>query len=141
MAKQKMFYGANNLIFENAKALRNRMTNAEMLLWGELKGNQLGVRFRRQHPIKNYITDFYCHHFNLVIEVDGSIHRRSDILLNDIQRDEHLKSLGITTLRFTNEEIFQNLNSVVSKINNFLNPQPPSGGERWHCARPGGGSL
>jgi cyclase len=49
--KKRMFFGANNLIFKNAEALRNNMTAAEMLLWGHLKGSQLGAKFRRQHPL------------------------------------------------------------------------------------------
>jgi len=69
-----MFMGASNLIFKNAEVLRNNMTAAEMLLWGHLKGNQLGAKFRRQNPLGNYIADFYCHQHKLVIEVDGSIH-------------------------------------------------------------------
>jgi cyclase len=53
-----MFYGAANLIFENAKALRNNVTQAESLLWERVKGKQLGFKFR--HPISTYIVDFYC---------------------------------------------------------------------------------
>jgi len=49
--KQKMFLGASQLIFKNAGELRNNMTPAEMVLWDHLKGNQLGVKFRRQHPL------------------------------------------------------------------------------------------
>lgn len=66
MTKQKMFYGANNIIFKNANELRAKMTEAEMLLWGKLKGNSLGVRFRRQHPLDNYIANFYCHKHKLI---------------------------------------------------------------------------
>lgn len=74
MTKQKMFLGASHLIFQNAERLRYNMTAAETLLWGHLKGNQLGFKFRRQHPNSIYIADFYCHHHKLIIEIDGSIH-------------------------------------------------------------------
>jgi cyclase len=66
--KKKMFLGADSLIFKNAEALRYRMTAAEELLWQNLKGKQLGVKFRRQHPLGIYIADFYCHRHKLVIE-------------------------------------------------------------------------
>jgi len=56
--RKKMFLGADHLIFKNASSLRNNMTPAEMVLWGYLKGSQLGVKFRRQHPIGIYIADF-----------------------------------------------------------------------------------
>lgn len=69
-----MFLGADRLIFQNAYALRGSMTDAETLLWGYLKGSQLGAKFRRQHPIGIYIADFYCHQRKLIIELDGSVH-------------------------------------------------------------------
>ena len=69
-----MFYGASNLIFENAKQLRNNVTQTEMILWGRLKEHFPGIKFRRQHPISFYIVDLYCHSKKLVIEIDGTIH-------------------------------------------------------------------
>lgn len=74
-----MFFGANKIIFNNARELRNKETDAEKLLWGYLNGNQLGCRFRRQHPISNYIADFYCHQHKLVVELDGEIHLRPEL--------------------------------------------------------------
>jgi len=66
------------------------MTPAENLLWGYLKGNRLGIKFRRQHPIDIYIADFYCHQLRLIIEVDGSIHSLPDLALSDSIRQKHL---------------------------------------------------
>lgn len=105
MEKPNMFFGAHQIIFQNARELRNRETDAEKLLWGYLNGNQLGCRFRRQHPISNYIADFYCHKYQLIIELDGSIHNLSDILNNDKLRQEELETLGLKVLRFTNDEV------------------------------------
>ncbi len=116
-----MFYGADNFIFENAKALRNNMTPAEMLLWGHLKGNQLGTKFRRQHPLGIYIADFYCHQHKIVIELDGSIHNVPEIKKNDLQRQYHIENDGITVLRFKNEEIFNHLHEVLNKILDTIN--------------------
>ncbi len=111
-----MFYGASNLIFERAKELRNRLTDSESLLWNHIKGKQLGVKFRRQHPISNYIADFYCHEIKLVIELDGSIHNLPEIASNDLERQKHIEEIGLTVLRFTNRELYHNLNQVLDKI-------------------------
>jgi cyclase len=62
--KENMYYGASNLIFERAKELRNSMTAAEQILWNQLHINEWKLKFRRQHPIANYIVDFYCHEKN-----------------------------------------------------------------------------
>jgi len=114
--KKKMFLGADPLIFRNAEALRYRMTAAEELLWGYLKGSQLGVKFRRQHPLGIYIADFYCHKHKLVIELDGSIHELPKIAINDIERQRNLELDGLKLLRFTNEQVFNNLNKVLEDI-------------------------
>jgi cyclase len=114
--KKRMFLGASHLIFKNAEALRNNMTSAEMLLWGHLKGSQLGAKFRRQHPLGIYIADFYCHQHKLVIEVDGSIHNLSGINLRDLERQLNIENDGIKALRFKNEEIFNQLEKVLDTI-------------------------
>jgi cyclase len=115
--KKTMFMGASDLIFKNAAALRNTMTPAEMLLWGHLKGSQLGAKFRRQHPLGIYIADFYCHQYKLVIELDGSIHDLPEIAKNDIERQLNIENDGIRVLRFKNEEIFNQLEKVLDQIN------------------------
>lgn len=104
-----MFFGAGAPIFKNAEALRYRITAAEGLLWGYLKGSQLGIKFRRQHPLGIYIADFYCHQHKLVIELDGNIHNLPEVATNDIERQINLETDGITVLRFTNNEVFNNL--------------------------------
>ena len=76
MVKRDMHFGAIKPIFENAEFLRKNMTHEEKLLWGFIANNQLGYKFRRQHPIWRYIADFYCHELKLVIELDGGIHDR-----------------------------------------------------------------
>ncbi len=68
-----MNFGASNRIFANAKALRNKQTPAEEKIWEYIRNNKLGFRFRRQHPMANYVVDFYCHKLNMVIEIDGEI--------------------------------------------------------------------
>lgn len=129
----RMFYGASNLIFARAKELRNRLTDSEALLWNHIKGKQLGIKFRRQHPISNYIADFYCHEIKLVIELDGSIHNLPEIASTDFERQKHLEEIGLTVIRFTNRELYHNLNQVLDKIKeamraNQLTASPLGGG-------------
>jgi very-short-patch-repair endonuclease len=112
--ERKMFFGAYPEIFEIAKNLRNNMTPAEKRLWEELRLNKLGVRFKPQHPMQFFIADFYCYALKLVIEVDGPIH---DINREkDLQRTAALEELGNVVIRFTNNEVMNNLEVVLSQI-------------------------
>ncbi len=128
----KMFYGASNIIFENAKKLRNTVTDAEKLLWEHLKEKKLGVKFRRQHPISSFIADFYCHEKKLIIELDGSIHNIKEIFENDLERQAAIEAFGIKVIRFKNEEIYKNIDIVLNKINKAMQAEqfivPPLGG-------------
>lgn len=122
--KKKMFYGAGNLIFEKAKELRKNLTNAELVLWGYLKQSPSGLKFRRQHPVGNYIVDFYCHKLNLVIEVDGSVHDNIEVIECDRKRQKDLEEEGLTVIRFRNEEVEKRLQTVIEKLENiFVNNQ------------------
>jgi len=111
-----MFLGASNVIFENATQLKRNMTPAETILWGHLKGKQLGVKFRRQHPLGIYIADFYCHEHRIAVEVDGSIHNLPEIAQADVQRQLDIESNGIKVLRFTNNQILNQLEYVLKEI-------------------------
>ena len=82
-----------------SRGLRKAGNLPEVLLWNQLKSNQLGSRFLRQKPIGNYIVDFYCHELHLVIEVDGGIH--NTLIDADTQRQEALVLLGLRVIRFT----------------------------------------
>jgi imidazole glycerol-phosphate synthase subunit HisF len=116
-----MFYGAIKPIFARAEELRKNQTEDEKFLWRYLKANQLGVRFKRQHPIWMYIADFYCHELKLVIEVDGSIHNLKEVMECDKIREEDIISFGIRVIRFTNREIRTNVTSVIEKIQSIIN--------------------
>jgi very-short-patch-repair endonuclease len=80
---EKMFAGAEQVLFERAAELRSQPTHAEEVLWSYLKIKPLGFKFRRQHPYLIYILDFYCHALHLVIEVDGAIHQKEEVKQND----------------------------------------------------------
>lgn len=116
--EKNMFYKAKPTIFEKAKYLRKNMTPEEKLLWEKLRKKQLGVRFKPQHPIENFIVDFYCHQFKLVIEVDGKIHNFQKEY--DLGREAELKKYGVKILRFTNSEINNSIDLVLDKIRQNL---------------------
>ena len=84
--KENMYYGASSLIFQKAEELRNRMTPAEEILWASIHINEWKLKFRRQHPIANWVVDFYCHPLKLVIELDGEIHETDDVKKNDVMK-------------------------------------------------------
>jgi very-short-patch-repair endonuclease len=118
---ESMHYGADAFSFRNAERLRNRMTEAEITLWNELKNNRfMGLKFRRQHPIDRFVVDFYCHKHQLVIEVDGGIHLSKEVKENDINRELELKNRGLNIVRFTNEEVLNTLSQVLAKIENCI---------------------
>lgn len=100
------------------------MTDAERLLWRSLRGKQINRhRFRRQHPIGDYIADFACIEQRLVIELDGGQHQAQ--LEYDEQRSEYLRQQGWRVLRFWNNEVLENLEGVLSVIAASLEGTPP----------------
>ena len=117
----KLFKGANAKTFENARALRKIQTPTEELLWQELRNRQLsGLKFRRQHPLKDFVADFYCSEKNLVIEVDGSVHNKAMAKDYDEGRTNELNALGVRVLRFTNDEVEANITAVLKRIIDFI---------------------
>ncbi len=111
-----MFYGAPPIIHKQARELRKRETKTEKVLWNFLSNHKLEVKFRRQHPISQFIVDFYCHELRLVIEADGEIHQEKENIVYDEMRDKHLQDLGLTVMRFTNSEILENSEAVINFI-------------------------
>ncbi len=109
-------YGAAKNIFQYAELLRKNMTAAEKMLWDRFYKNQLGVRIRRQHPIGKYIVDFYCHEAKLIKEIDGDIHLIKENKEHDIGREVCLNEFGIEIIRFTNDEVMNNVEEVIQKI-------------------------
>ncbi len=115
------YYNAPEKTFELAKLLRKDMTATEKLMWQVLRRNSLkGYYFRRQHPIAWYVADFYCHDAKLVVELDGEVHDFEDIKRHDAERDELMRGLGITVLRFKNEDVRGNVDEVVREIERHL---------------------
>ena len=102
---------------EKRKELRSNSTSAEAVLWSMLKGKQIeGKRWRRQFSIGYYILDFYCPEIKLAIELDGNEHYTVIGKFNDERREEYLKSLGITIIRFENKDIWCSTEHVIETI-------------------------
>ena len=108
-----------------ARQMRREPTAAENALWQRLRGRQLhNVKFRRQHPIDRFVVDFYCEQHKLIVEIDGSVHQYT--AEEDAIRQEYLESLGLAVLRFSNDNVFQDLDAVVSAIKAWLSSPPES---------------
>ena len=121
LQSENMWKGASSKIFSNAKKLREDSTAAEEKLWLAVKDNQIeGYKFRRQHPISNYIANFYCHALKLVIEIDGEYHLPEEQQLLDEKRTSAIEFQGLKVIRFTNEEILMQLPEVIDKIKAFI---------------------
>jgi very-short-patch-repair endonuclease len=103
---------------ERAKELRREMTPAEKCLWLEVRAKKLGVRFRRQQIIAGFIVDFYCHKAGLVVEVDGDIHDLQQE--EDARREKVLSEMGLTIVRFRNEDVIEDLPAVVQTIRSLI---------------------
>ncbi len=107
-------------LLDRAKEMRKNPTSAEAKLWEVLRNRKFKDKFRRQHPISEYIVDFVCLEKQLIIEVDGEIHKYQ--LDNDAERQLLLEQKkGYTVLRFTNEEVLNNIEEVLSQIKTKLN--------------------
>jgi very-short-patch-repair endonuclease len=90
---------------------------AERRLWQRLRGAQIdGHRFRRQHPIGRYFADFACDRLRLILEIDGGVHERDDVVLRDHLRQTELEALGWSVLRFRNEEVLTQPERVIEEI-------------------------
>lgn len=120
------------------KQLRNNSTPAEQLLWKFLhKRYFLGLKFRRQHSVGNYILDFYCPEIRLAIELDGYSHSLKEQFQYDEERTHKLKEEGIRVMRFSNEEVLKHVEGVLSVLEKSIldHPLAPSSlrrGDKQH---------
>ncbi len=132
--KRKQILPYNPILKDLARELRNNSTLSEVLLWRHLKGRQmLGYDFDRQKPIDNFIVDFFCNELMLAIEIDGETHNYK--VSRDRERQKRLEGLGVWFLRFTDEEVKQNIEGVVAEIERWIRgnrqptPAPLPGGD------------
>lgn len=109
----------NPYLRASGRRLRKEMTETEVRLWNRIRRKQINsLQFFRQRPIGNFVVDFYCPRRKLVIELDGGQHFWDEnISGNDKNRDNYLENiLGLKVLRFTNVEVYQNIEGVVREI-------------------------
>lgn len=104
------------LLREFARENRKNATLAEQVLWEELRKDELGVRFLRQHIIGDYIADFVALEVGLIIEVDGAYHLERQQQDDDERRTNALKTMGFDVIRFTNEEVMFDTQNVIEEI-------------------------
>jgi very-short-patch-repair endonuclease len=104
-----------------AQELRREQTPAEQALWKLLRNRELALpRFRRQHPIGIFIADFCCHERRLIVELDGAIHDDPKQRAWDENRDAYLRQRGYRVLRFPNEAVLEEPDSVLRQIHEAL---------------------
>ncbi len=116
---RKLFNQKQNQSYR--KKLRNQLTEAEKLLWFQLRIRRLdGWKFRRQQGIGPYIIDFYCPLAKLAIELDGDSHFEDGVQEKDNIRETYINNNGIKVLRFTNRDIYDSLESVIDTIRHNL---------------------
>jgi len=110
-----------------ARNLRKNMTDAERCLWSKIRRKQLKeFQFYRQKNIGDYIVDFYCPAAKLIVEIDGGQHYAEENIVKDEARDNFLNDLGFRVFRFSNSDVFNNIEGVVTKIYNHLKKIPPN---------------
>ena len=104
-------------ILEFARNLRTNQTDAEQLLWQLLRGRRfLGLKFRRQHPVKPYVLDFFCHEMKLAVEVDGGQHNEAEHRCKDAQRTAYLADQGITVVRYWADTVLKDTSAVLQDL-------------------------
>ena len=107
----------NPQLLQFAKSLRHAATDAENLLWQRLRAKRfMALKFRRQHEIKPYIVDFYCHEIGLVVELDGSQHGTDEAIEYDAERTKFLEALGLTVVRYWNHDVLGQMDVVLEDL-------------------------
>ena len=107
----------NSQLLQFAKSMRHAATDAENLLWQLLRAKRfMNLKFRRQHVIKPYIVDFYCHEIGLVIELGGSQHGMDDAIEYDAERTKFLEALGLTLVRYWNHDVLVRTDVVLADL-------------------------
>ena len=114
------------LKFHRARQLRGNQTDTERILWNRLRAHRLnGLRFRRQFPIGNFIADFCCKEYQLVIELDGEQHAEQRIIKYDDRRTQLIENRGYKVLRFWNNEVLTNMDGVLESILDTVTQRRP----------------
>ena len=121
MNTKKIFNKKNNET--KRKTLRKNLSEPEKKFWQVTRGKQLGIKFRRQQGIGDYIADFYSAECQLVIEIDGDSHFGDKAIAHDLRRNYFMQDHGLRVLRFTNQEIMQELDGVLMRVVEVIKEQ------------------
>lgn len=108
------------MLLEYARENRKNATQAEAIMWHILRNKKLGVSFLRQYIIDDFIVDFACRENGLIIEIDGAYHSEVSQKEDDELRTERLNGLGFNVIRFTNEQVICDIDSVIEEIEKYL---------------------
>ena len=111
LARKDLKWGSKRK-YRRAKEMRSAPTSAEEIMWEWLRGNLTGVRFRRQAVVAGYIADFYCGLVRVAVEVDGNMHDP----IKDRERDEHLREVGVLTIRIPAGRVYQKPDAVFEDV-------------------------
>jgi very-short-patch-repair endonuclease len=114
------FHFNSTLLKYRRKDLRKKSTKAELIMWEELRRNKLGVKFFRQYSVDGYVLDFYCPKKRLGIELEGEIHKKTDVRKYDEYRRKYLEAFGINIITIENDNINYELEKVIIFIRNKL---------------------
>lgn len=116
--KMKIFNKKDNKKLR--QELRNSRSISEKLLWQKIRDSNLGHKFRRQQGIGDYIVDFYCPEFKLVIEIDGATHSTDNEIKYDEEREKYLRNLGLNIKRYRNVDVKDNIEGVLDDLISFI---------------------
>lgn len=120
MAYKTSYPDRYGLLKEYARENRRNQTLAETFLWNNIKDEVLGVKFLRQHIIGDYIVDFLARSEGLIIEVDGAYHAERQQKEDDALRTDILERMGYSVMRFTNEQVLYDIDSVIQQIEDYF---------------------
>ena len=122
----------------NAKRLRREMSLPEVLLWNRLRGKPMGVKFRSQHPVGDYVIDFYHAPKRLGFEIDGIAHDMGDRPGRDLQRDAELAGMGIEIVRILAKDVLEDVDTIAESMVRYCLDRPPPSGLRPATSPTGG---
>lgn len=107
-------------ILQYSRDMRHPLTPSETKIWKGVRNHQLGPKIRRQHPIDRFIADFYCPRAKLIIEIDGDSHGDPDQAVYDLERTSWLQAGGYTVIRFSNDQVETDLETVLDILRNKI---------------------
>jgi very-short-patch-repair endonuclease len=105
---------------QRSRDMRHPLTSAESKVWNHVRNHQLGPKIRRQHPIDRFIADFYCPQVKLIIEIDGDSHADPDRATYDLERTSWLQAGGYSVIRFSNDQVKNDLGKVIELIREII---------------------